>query len=267
MNDKLRDAEPSEFADTGEPVCQRAFDMVSHLYGEATEEEAEKFGAHLNACASCRDEMASFEDVRGALGAWRREAFSLSPSLAPNPSLSNAQTALTAKAGRRSAAAALREFFSLSPRWLQMASAAAMLLLCALAALTLSRSEVRWDQQGIALRAVRERVVERRVEVPVAPGGSGFVSPEQVSELVSVHERELETLRSQLKQQTETDRLPAVTTSSGRKSGTPTILSARSSARRTPRNAIARARAAERDVAEVADDELPRLYDLLRDVN
>jgi hypothetical protein len=154
--------------------CERAEELVAYLYGEATPEDAKTFRTHLSACAVCREELAAFGGVREAVGEWRAEALSAVPSL-------NIREALTPLVGpaplaperKRSAAAALREFFSLSPLWLQAGAAAAALVVCALAALTFARTEIRRDANGLVFRAgVGERVVEREriVQMPVQTG-------------------------------------------------------------------------------------------------
>ena len=154
--------------------CGSAEELVAYLYGEATPDEAKAFRRHLTGCAACRDELAAFGGVREAVGEWRAEALSAVPPL-------NIEEALTPLVGpaplaperKRSAAAALREFFSLSPLWLRAGAAAAALVVCALAALTLARTEVRWDASGLAFRTgVHERVVEKErvVQVPVQTG-------------------------------------------------------------------------------------------------
>jgi anti-sigma factor RsiW len=164
--------------------CGSAEELVAYLYGEATPDEAKAFRQHLTGCAACRDELAAFGGVREAVGEWRAEALSAVPPL-------NIEEALTPLVGpaplaperKRSAAAALREFFSLSPLWLQAGAAAAALVVCALAALTLARTEVRWDASGLAFRTgVHERVVEKErvVQVPVQTG----YTQEQVDAIV-----------------------------------------------------------------------------------
>ena len=39
------------------PVCHRAEDLVTYLYGEADEPEASDFRAHLQQCDACRNEF------------------------------------------------------------------------------------------------------------------------------------------------------------------------------------------------------------------
>jgi anti-sigma factor RsiW len=117
--------------------CARAEDLVSVLYGEADERERRDFEVHLKECASCRAEFSSFAQVREAVGEWREEAltgFVSSPAaMAPV---------------KKSAGAALRQFFDLSPLWLKGAVGFAAVLFCVLVALAFVRLNA--NQQSIA---------------------------------------------------------------------------------------------------------------------
>src|SRR5947207_12180877 len=110
------------------PSCERASDLIPFLYSEATESEARDFKLHLQECSSCRDELASFGLVRESITAWRDEALSGFVS-----------TPLLTKARSKSALAALRQFFDLSPSWLKAATGFAVLTFCALAVLAFVR--------------------------------------------------------------------------------------------------------------------------------
>jgi hypothetical protein len=108
--------------------CERAGDLVSVLYGEATEREQRDFELHLKQCENCRAEFASFAQVREAIGEWRDEAltgFVSSPVVAAPP--------------RKSAISALRQFFDLSPLWLKGAVGFAVVAFCALLVLAVMR--------------------------------------------------------------------------------------------------------------------------------
>lgn len=108
------------------PNCERAVELVSFLYGESGEGETRDFQTHLRHCRSCQAELAAFGDVRESIAAWRDEAltgFVSSPAAAtPN---------------KRSAIAALRQFFDLSPLWLKGAVGFAVVSFCMLAAFAL----------------------------------------------------------------------------------------------------------------------------------
>lgn len=108
------------------PNCERASDLIAFLYNEANESETRDFELHLKECADCRHEVASFGLVRESIIAWKDEALSgfVSTPLAPTPR-------------KKSALAAMRQFFELSPLWLKAATAFAVVAFCVLAALAL----------------------------------------------------------------------------------------------------------------------------------
>jgi hypothetical protein len=109
-------------------TCERAGDLVSVLYGEATERERREFEVHAKQCATCREEYAAFTQVREAVGEWRDEALSgfvSSPVVAAPP--------------RKSAVAALRQFFDLSPLWMKGAVGFAAVVFCVLVVLVFGR--------------------------------------------------------------------------------------------------------------------------------
>jgi len=107
------------------PDCERAQDLIAFLYNEADEHEARDFRLHLRECSSCRDEATSIGVVRESIAAWRDEALSgfVSSTAVAQPS-------------RKSALAALRQFFDLSPLWLKGATALAAVTFCVLVGLT-----------------------------------------------------------------------------------------------------------------------------------
>lgn len=106
------------------PACERASDLIAFVYNEANESEARDFELHLKHCSNCREEVASFGVVRESIVAWRDEALS---GFVAQP--------LMAGHGKKSALAAFRQFFDLSPLWLKVASGFAVLSFCVLAAL------------------------------------------------------------------------------------------------------------------------------------
>ncbi len=96
-------------------TCERAPDLMAFLYNEMDEREMREFRLHLQHCGQCREEAASLGIVRESIIAWRDEAlagFVSTPVTRPRP--------------RKSAVAALRQFFDLSPLWLKGATAFAM---------------------------------------------------------------------------------------------------------------------------------------------
>jgi hypothetical protein len=111
------------------PACERAGDLIAVLYREATEREQRDFELHTQQCASCRAEFAGFGLVRESIRDWRDEAlagFVSSQQTAPAPT-------------RKSAMAALRQFFDLSPLWMKGAVGFAAVVFCLLAVLSLAR--------------------------------------------------------------------------------------------------------------------------------
>jgi len=116
-------------------TCARGEELVAYLYGEANDAEARDFQSHLKACHACRAELQDFGHVREGIQSWRAEALHPSTVPAMTAQAFAASTRLTAEP-KRSALAALREFFTLSPLWLRGATALATLLLFALLIVT-----------------------------------------------------------------------------------------------------------------------------------
>lgn len=112
-------------------TCERGDELISVLYGEASELETSQFNKHLQTCAACEAEMRAFGNIRESIGAWKFEAL----SAAAQPAVSVPTPARRSK----SAVAALREFFDLSPLWLKGATAFATLLFLLFAVLAFVR--------------------------------------------------------------------------------------------------------------------------------
>lgn len=111
------------------PTCERASDLIAFLYGEADEREARDFHLHLQQCTNCSEEVASLGVVRESITAWRDEALAgfVSTPVATQPQ-------------KKSALAAVRQFFDLSPLWLKGATAFAAVTFCVLVGLVIFRS-------------------------------------------------------------------------------------------------------------------------------
>jgi hypothetical protein len=123
------------------PVCHRAEDLVTYLYGEAGEVDARDFTEHLQQCDSCRSEFGVFQQVHDSILLWRNEA--LGSAFTPMAAATETpvhSSQLVQHDLKLSAFAALREFFNVSPLWVRAATVFAALLLCVLAGLTISRS-------------------------------------------------------------------------------------------------------------------------------
>lgn len=107
---------------TDSPECERSSDLMAFLYDEMNERESREFTSHLQSCANCRDEAASFGHVRQSVAAWRDEVLTGFVPATTTPT-------------RPSAIAAFKQFFDLSPLWLKGAAAFAVLTFCVLVAL------------------------------------------------------------------------------------------------------------------------------------
>jgi hypothetical protein len=248
--------------------CERGAELVTYLYSEATPGEARLFRQHLGVCAVCREELAAFGGVREAVGEWSAEALGSLPSLNINEMLAPVaeirqtqelhqapQNSLTPQtpARKRSAVAALREFFSLSPLWLRAGALAATLIVCALAALTLARAEVRWNADGLAFRTgVTETVVVERVQAPTRNG----YTEEQVNAIVA--QRVAEAKAQSTEQQPE--KVINVSEGGSKSSSQPNGSTNGSNSQRRKRTTRPNTR---RDEPLLAEDNLPRLSDLL----
>jgi hypothetical protein len=142
------------------PDCERAQDLIAFLYDETNETERRDFEVHLQQCRTCRQEVSSFGAVRQSITAWRDEALSGFVS-----------TTLRSSAGRRSAIAAIRQFFDLSPLWLKGAIGFAAVILCVLAALAVMK--VQTNDQVVTTntnpsRVYTEQDVDRIVKEALA---------------------------------------------------------------------------------------------------
>ena len=122
------------------PVCHRAEDLVTYLYGEASEADTLDFRNHLRQCDSCRSEFTVFNQVHESIETWRNEALgaSFNPAAIPATVAIDA-TPVIHHERKLSALAALREFFTVSPLWLRGATAFAALLLCVLGVMMVAR--------------------------------------------------------------------------------------------------------------------------------
>ncbi len=233
--------------------CGRAEGLVGYLYGEATAAERSGFESHLAACANCRDELTAFGQVRTSVGEWRAELLRHAPALALSEVTGQNFHAPARRAtpSKRSARAALREFYALSPAWLRVASAAAALLLCALAALA---------------------VLNNRPSTEVAKRGGDDDQASLASRLGELTaerdaaRRELEATRAQL----EDSRAANIEDALYEEAAATTRPAAQEEAARTRRVSPSTRRGASgRGVARTSrdDEDLPRLLDLLGGAN
>ena len=258
MNENMHPADRAFDAAAPPRGCGRSEECVTYLYGESTPEESRVFRRHLESCDVCREELASLGGVRAAVGVWRDEALGTVPSLNIAEAIAPAAGFRQPETRERSAAAALRAFFSLSPLWLRAGGAAATLAVCALAALTLARAEVSWEAGALAFRTVGARKVVREqapapaVQQPVQAPARAVYTEQEVNELV---ERRVAEATARLNER-RPEKVIDVAGERGRRQPT----SAGTSAQRHRRAARPGTR---RDETLLAEDDLPRLSDLL----
>lgn len=154
------------------PVCHRAEDLVTYLYGEATANEARDFATHLEQCDACRAEFTMFNQVHDSIVSWRNEA--LGSSFAPAVQPASLSAPFVPHERKLSALAALREFFTVSPLWLRGATAFAGLLLCVLLVFAASRlwqkpvELVKYDSQPAFDQKKFDEAVRKQVDEKLA---------------------------------------------------------------------------------------------------
>jgi anti-sigma factor RsiW len=269
MNNRDVDKKMQEATEERSELCARAEEMVAYLYLEASQTEAKDFEAHMQHCASCRTELAAFGQVRGSIDEWRRQSLgTLGAHAFGTEAVPTALDATIREQPReRSALAALREFFTLSPMWMRAATAVASVCVCALVVLAVARAEVRWDTDGFSFRTglSRERVVERTLPVEVEKPVKVGYSQEELNQIVADRIRQ-ERESFQKQQPTQKARMTladtrsrvAMTTTAAAR--TPPQSSSRTPARTPVRQTVAEAN-------RLDEEDLPRLYDLLGESN
>ena len=121
---------------TKNPNCEMREALVSYLYNEAAADESRALQAHLGACEACRQELASFERVRGMLQQWQVDDLPV-------------VRVETASRPPRSALAALKELLGVAPLWMKLVGACAMALLV----FAVMGTEVSIGSNGFTMRA------------------------------------------------------------------------------------------------------------------
>lgn len=156
---------------TDSPDCERSADLMAFLYNEMDASETREFESHLQQCANCRAEAASFGQVRESITAWRDEVLTgFVPVTAPPP--------------RRSAVAAFRQFFDLSPLWLKGAAAFAVITFCVLAGLLYVNSRRETPAVSNNATSYTQQDVDRLVKEALAKQQK-TESPENAPETVA----------------------------------------------------------------------------------
>src|SRR5438132_3571599 len=93
------------------PICHRAEHLVTYLYGEASEADAQDFAGHLQQCDACRSEFGVFQQVHDSILVWRSEALGSAFSPTAVSTESSIDSAQFVRHERKlTALAALREF-------------------------------------------------------------------------------------------------------------------------------------------------------------
>jgi len=150
------------------PACHRAEDLVTYLYGEASEADALDFSNHLQQCDACRSEFGVFNQVHDSILTWRNEALGVAFDPRAVAIDSAVESSHFVRHERKlSALAALREFFTVSPLWLRGATAFAALLLCALGTIMIARfsqKPVEVSQKGTPERTYTQQEVKAEVD-------------------------------------------------------------------------------------------------------
>lgn len=161
------------------PSCSHGDDLVAVLYNEATETESKAFKQHMLSCIQCREEFEAFRGLREPIMAWRNESLGVVAEPGFGPAI---------KVRKRSASAALREFFALSPNWMKGAVAFASVIFCVLALLTVARlrqapvppvSERRGYTQEEINSLVEERAQRRIAELKTTTNQVTTVATDQ----------------------------------------------------------------------------------------
>ena len=99
------------------PNCDMHEALVSYLYNEATPEESGRVEAHLAECAPCKQELHSFERVRGMLQQWQLD------------DLPVVRVVTGRASGERSMLEVLKELLTVTPLWVKAIGAVAMAML------------------------------------------------------------------------------------------------------------------------------------------
>ncbi|MEP6635659.1 MAG: hypothetical protein ABJB97_02960 [Acidobacteriota bacterium] len=122
-----------------DPGCARTNDLVAFLYDEVNEYEARDFELHVQDCSDCKSEFLEFKQIRQSVVAWREESLNVIPaSVVGRNTLAVSAGSRPDPAKNRSAIAAVRQFFALSPLWMKGAVACAFVLFCVVASLAVS---------------------------------------------------------------------------------------------------------------------------------
>jgi hypothetical protein len=141
------------------PNCDMHEALVSYLYNEATPEEGGRVEAHLTECAACKQELHSFERVRGMLQQWQLD------------DLPVVRVVTERASGERSMLAVLKELLSVTPVWVKAIGAVAMAMLL----LAVIGTDVSVGSGGVSFHA--DLLRHDRNAPPVRAGDRNTASP------------------------------------------------------------------------------------------
>jgi hypothetical protein len=164
MNLKMNQEQQLSEAAQDAPACEHAEELISYLYNEASAAEAKDFERHMRGCVSCRTELAEFGIVRESVGEWRTSALGGIIN-APATESSFAHAFDATKVGptrQRSAFAAIREFFTLSPGWMRAATGFAALTFCALAVIAFTHFFQRAEPQTVFVEKPSDKIYTKQ---------------------------------------------------------------------------------------------------------
>jgi len=145
--------------------CDMHEALVSYLYNEATPQENGLVEQHLHECAACKEELQSFERVRGMLQQWQIDDLPVVGVVTERP------------AGERSMLSVLKELFSVTPIWAKALGAVAT----ALVVLGIIGTDISVGRSGVSFHADllrRDRNLQAANPPSVAP--SNVSDSEQV---------------------------------------------------------------------------------------
>ena len=146
--------------------CAQQEALIDYLYGELGEADARVFQRHVQECSGCAADLADFNLARRSVVAWRDESIG---SVDLNADSRAAVRALP----QRSAVAAFREFFNLSPLWMKGAVGFAAIVFCVLAVMAVGRLQESKPTSVVSLPAGPSQeelnaLVQRRVDEELA---------------------------------------------------------------------------------------------------
>lgn len=237
--------------------CARAEDLVTYLYGELSEHEAALFRGHMEQCGSCKQELTAFSRVREDVIEWRNQSL---PSFDFQHATAPARPSAEMPPQKRSALAALRQFFTLSPVWMRAATAAAALAICALVVFT----AIHFSERPEAIVQVTPKAATQAQ--PDETTGRRTEANNQ-SETRVDKERQAAVVEQQRPVEVAREKNVAPRAKSRRATATPVTVAQQKQA--TP-DKVKASQEARQQLAELVqtsrdDDDLPRLSDLIED--